>query len=221
ATVRKQLFCAGYGLRVSRFAPNEPQPFIDGRKILEALMDNFGNCFLRTVVASCEEYVLIPARGKLPDTKARLAEESDDAVTVEISGGATQPRFIWRVDDAAWNNATTNTLLRLDDLANGKHRVQVAAIDERLQIDPAPAEILFEIRSNPTERIQKLISQLGDKDFSKREAAIKLLARQPETSLAALRAARKKTAISDQQWWIESAIQECEENQRKSGAKND
>lgn len=221
ATVRKQLFCAGYGLRVSRFAPNEPQPFIDGRKILEALMDNFGNAFLRTRVASREEYVLIPARGKLPDTKARLAEESDDAVTVEISGGATQPRFIWRVDDAAWNNATTNTHLRLDDLANGKHRVQVAAIDESLQMDPAPAEVLFEIRSNPTERIQKLISQLGDKDFSKREAAIKLLARHPETVLVELREALKKTAISDQQWWIESAIRECEENQRKSGAKND
>ena len=212
ATVRKQLFCAGYGLRASRFAPNEPQPFTDGRKILDVLVDNFGNAFLRTSLPTREEYVLVPARSLLPETKLKVAEKSDDGVTLELSTANTpRPRFIWRIDDEAWSDATTNSVLRLDNLESGKHRVQITAIDEQLQADPSPAETTFEVRSNPAERIGKWITQLSDKDFAKREAAVKLLARQPDAALPALNQALKQSTDAKQRWWIQAAIQACEQ----------
>ena len=213
---RKRLFRVGYGLHVPCFTPSEPQPFADGRKLLEVLTDNFGNAFLRTSVQGREEYVLVPVRGQLPDTQSKVIEKSDESVTLELSTDTPKPRFAWRVDDGPWNEATTNTILRLDDLTVGKHRAQVVAIDERLQVDPTPAEIVFEVRSNPTERIGKWITQLGDKDFARREAAVATLARQPDLSLPTLRQALRQ-AKADQRWWLLAAIQRCEEQQRSTG----
>jgi hypothetical protein len=148
----------------------------------------------------------------LPETKLKVAEKSDDGVTLELSTANTpRPRFIWRIDDEAWSDATTNSVLRLDNLESGKHRVQITAIDEQLQTDPTPVETTFEVRSNPAERIEKWITQLSDKDFAKREAAVKLLARQPDAALPALNQALQQSTDAKQRWWIQAAIQACEQ----------
>ena len=120
------------------------------------------------------------------------------------------PRFSWRVDDAPWHEAATNQTLHLEELSAGHHRVQVIALDEQLQTDPAPAEVSFETHSNPVQPIQKWIAQLGDKDFAHREAAVKSLSRQAELALPALRQARERESDPDRRWWLDAAIQQCE-----------
>jgi hypothetical protein len=213
----KQLFRAACGLRVPCFAPNESQPFVDRRKLTGAFRDNSGNAFLQTSVQGRDEVVFVPAHGSLPETSVTLRDNNDDGVTLALTAkNVASPRFSWRIDDGAWNDAITNRILRLDDLDQGSHRVQVIAIDERLQTDPRPAEITVQIGLKPAQRIQKWIAQLGDQDFSRREAAVKALARQPETALPELQKALKQSSNSEQRWWIEAAIQACaDENDHK------
>jgi hypothetical protein len=197
-------------LHVAVFAPNEPQPFADGRKLTGVLADKFGSVFLRTSVQGRDEYVLLPARGPLPHATAKLAENSDDGVTLQLAANIPSPRFSWRVDDALWSNADTNQTLHLEELSAGKHRVQIVALDAQLQTDPVPVEIAFESHAVPGQQIQKWIAQLGDKDFSRREAAVKNLSRQAAVALPALRQARDRETDPDRRWWLDAAIQQCE-----------
>jgi hypothetical protein len=206
----RQLFRVGHGLHVACFAPNEPQPFADGRKLTEVLTDKSGCAFMRTSVQGREEYVLVPARGPLPHTTVKLLENGEDGVTLQMSANIPSPRFSWRVDDAPWNKAATNQTLHLEELAAGQHRVQVIALDEQLQTDPVPSEVSFETHSNPVQPIQRWIAQLGDKDFARREAAVKSLSRQAELALPALRQARERESDPDRRWWLDAAIQQCE-----------
>jgi hypothetical protein len=214
-TAERQLFRAAFGLTHEAFAADEAQPFIDGRKLLEALTDNSGNTFLRTSVQGRDEYVLVPARAPLPDTVATLIQNDEDGMTLRLSANFKTPRFTWRSDDGSWSEAGTNQTLRLDDLASGKHRIQVVAVDRWVQADPTPAEISVEVKGDAEPRLQKWIAQLGDKDFARREAAIKLLARQPELALPALRAALQRETDRDRRWWLEAAIQQCEQARSK------
>ena len=65
------------------------------------------------------------------------------------------------------------------------------------------------IELSDADRLARLLTQLKDADYEKREAAVRLLARHPETALPALRAARV-SAAPENQWWIDAAIQEAE-----------
>lgn len=58
-------------------------------------------------------------------------------------------------------------------------------------------------------QIQKWITQLADPDFSKREAAVGLLAENSATATPALQTALKKTPDEERRWWIQSALQAC------------
>ena len=66
-------------------------------------------------------------------------------------------------------------------------------------------------------QIQKWVGQLADSDFSKRESAVNELARHPADALPALEQVLQTETDSDRRWWIQSAIQACEENQPKPG----
>jgi hypothetical protein len=101
-------------------------------------------------------------------------------------------------------------MLLLDELSPGKHRLTVIAVDERLQADPTPAEISFEVKLNLEQRVTKWITQLGDQDFVRREAAIKSLARHPELALPALKIALSRETNPDRRWWLEAAVQQCQ-----------
>lgn len=97
-------------------------------------------------------------------------------------------------------------------------KVTVKSISVK-QLSPShPPETLTEPQTNKVEvvsakQIQKWIAQLADSDFSKRESAVNELARHSAAALPALEQALKTTTDSDRRWWIQSAIQECEENQ--------
>jgi hypothetical protein len=208
----KQLFKAGHGLRVPCFAPDEPQPFADGRQLAEVLPHQSGAVFLRTTPALPlrEEYVLLPAHAPLPETTVQLVDNREDSSTFRLTANFAAPRFSWRVDEGAWSEASTNQMLLLDELSPGKHRLTVIAVDERLQADPTPAEISFEVKLNLEQRVTKWITQLGDQDFVRREAAIKSLARHPELALPALKIALSRETNPDRRWWLEAAVQQCQ-----------
>ena len=152
----------------------------------------------------------MPAREPLPHTTAKLLENTDDGVTLQLAANIPSPRFSWRVDDAPWSEAATNQTLRLEELAAGKHRVQIVALDTQLQTDPVPAEVVFETRSDPANLIQKWITQLGNKDYVRRETAVKNLARHAASALPILRQTRERETDPDRRWWLDAAIQQCE-----------
>ena len=206
-----QLFRSAFGVTRECFPANEPQPFADGRKLTQALVDNSGNAFLRTSVQGRDEYVLLPAREPLPRATAKLVENGDEGVTLQLSANIPSPLFSWRLDDAPWEKAATNQTLRFDELSAGRHRVGVIALDGQLQASPEAAEVSFETVSVPLEQIKKWIAQLGDKDFTRREAAVRGLARQAKLALPALREARDSERDPDRRWWLDAAIQQCDQ----------
>jgi hypothetical protein len=205
-----QLFRSAFGLTRACFAANEPEPFADGRKLREVLVDNSGNAFLRTSVQGRDEYVLVPARGPLPHATVKLLENGEEGVTLQLAANIDSPLFSWQMDEAPWTRAATNRTLRFDELSAGSHRARVIALDEHLQADPEAAEITFETPSAPPGQIQKWIAQLGDPDFARREAAVRGLARQAKLALPALREMRENESDADRRWWLDAAIQQCE-----------
>jgi hypothetical protein len=208
-TAGGQLFRSAFGFTREYFPANEPEPFADGRKLIQALVDNFGNAFLRTSVQGRDEYVLVPARGPLPHTTAKLVENGDEGVVLQLAADIPSPRFSWRVDGSPWTQAATNERVSVKDIPEGHHRVQIMALDENLQTGPAPVEVSFDTRAISAQRLQELIAQLGDNDFARREAAVRGLARQAKAALPALREMRESESDPDRRWWLDAAIQEC------------
>ena len=123
--------------------------------------------------------------------------------------------FTWRVDGGAWTAPTESAETTVNWLANGKHRIEAAALDERLQIDPTPAAAEVAIHVDPQKQLAALIEQLKDPDYSVRDAAVAALVRQPALALPLLQSAREK-AGPDQRWWIDAAIQQIKENVTKN-----
>jgi hypothetical protein len=78
-----------------------------------------------------------------------------------------------------------------------------------------PAATTFEARLDPTEQIQKLIAQLDDKEYAKRNAAVAALARVPKLSLPALQKALEGRSEGER-WWLEAAMQEAQEAAKKT-----
>lgn len=59
-------------------------------------------------------------------------------------------------------------------------------------------------------QIENWIAQLGDSNFSKRNATVKMLAQHPVEALPALQQALKTETDSDRRWWLQAAIQQCQ-----------
>jgi hypothetical protein len=215
-TYNGQLYRAGYGLMAGWFKPGEPQPFDDGRRLQEVLLDKNGNAFARTDAAGGGEYVFLPVETPAPKTSIKV-EESEEGIVMQLSApGLPGARFSWRQDDEPWSEAGSHTLVRPEIAGKGTHRFQALAIGERLQTGGTPAEATFEVRTDATRQVQKLIAQLDDKEYARREAAVAALARVPDLSLPALEKALEQRSDGDR-WWLEAAMQEAEEAVRKGG----
>jgi hypothetical protein len=59
-------------------------------------------------------------------------------------------------------------------------------------------------------QIENWIAQLGDSNFSKRNAMVKLLAQHSVEALPALQQALKTETDNDRRWWLQAAIQQCQ-----------
>jgi hypothetical protein len=213
-TYRGQLYRAIPGLCLPQTSREEHQPFIDGRTVKAAMVDPQGNAFLETYFHTnpvVGEYVIIDARPPLPQTNLRASVGTAGAAKLHFdTTGKGKAWFIWRVDNEAWTDPTQDSEASVTGLAEGKHRIEAEAIDERLQIAPTPAVAEVEITAVNPNQLAALIEQLKDPDYSVRDAAVAGLVRQPALALLLLHAAREK-ATPDQRWWIDAAIQQINE----------
>jgi len=219
-TSRGRLYRAIPGLCVPQLSSEQHQPFGDSRTIKAVLIDPQGNAFLETYFRAhpdIGEYVIVNARPPLPETKVHASVEAWGIVKLHFE---TQVKgkvwFTWRVDGGAWTPPTQSAETTVNWLADGKHRIEAAALDERLQIDPTPAAAEVAIHMDSQKQLATLIEQLKDPDYSLRQAAVAALVRQPALALPLLQSAREK-AGPDQRWWIDAAIQQIEENLANKG----
>ena len=217
-TSQNQLFKALLGLCVPQFAKTDRQPFADGRRLTEAQVDRAGNVFLHTDhtdLSGGTDYVILSPRGPVPATHLTVQRESADTFTARYSATATGTVwFVWRLDGDPWSAPRQDSQVKFQWLPAGTHRLEMAVIDDRLQIDPVPATATLEVQIDQVRQLAALIAALGGKELANREAAVLALVRQPARALPALKAARA-TANDNQRWWIDVAIQQIEEKQRK------
>ncbi len=213
-TAHGQLYRAISGICVPQFSPSAHQPFGDLRTIKAVLIDPEGNAFLETYLrnhSNFGEYVIVKARPPLPQTKLHAIVEASGFVKLQFGTQLTgKAWFTWRVDGGKWNAPSTSNQTELSWLANGKHTIEAAALDEHLQIDPHPPTAEVTIQVDTHAQIAALIEQLKDHDYAVRDAAVAGLVRQPALALPQLQAARAN-ADADQRWWIDAAIQQVKD----------
>jgi streptogramin lyase len=212
-TSHGRLYRAIEGLCSPQFAPDEHQPFIDSRKLMHAMIDPKGNAFLATEFAPNQiEYVFLKARQPLPQTVLRASADASGTITLHFSTNTKgAPSFTWRMDGGPWSAPTKSTETMVEGALGGKHRIEAAAVDERLQIAPMPTAVVIDIQAATEEQITALIQKLSDPDYALRDKAVAALVRQSDAALPLLRSAREKAA-PDQRWWIDAAIQQIEES---------
>jgi hypothetical protein len=219
-TSHGQLYRAIPGLCVAQFPPDQRQPFSDSRTIKTALIDPEGNAFLETYFVShpnVGEYVIVNALKPLPHTKVRASVDASGIVKLDFAAQVKgKAWFTWRADGGAWTQPAENAETTVNWLGNGRHRIEAAALDERLQIDPTPAATEVEIQIDAEKQVAALIEQLRDADYGRRDAAVAALVHQPVLALPLLQSARDK-AGPNERWWIDAAIQQIKENLAKKG----
>ena len=233
------LYKACNGLCVPVFAPGEPQPFADGRSLGCAFVDPKGHAFLRSdnnIDRNTNgQVVTLASPGPPPHTT--LAQESvpresvtnapSDRIIIRLTTNAGlvegKTRFSWRLDGGPWTALAVDgpaSTMTLDGLPNGTHRFEARSFDTALQTDVMPVVLSFEVRVDPQAQIAGYIAQLSHPDYSRRNAAIAALARQPALALPALQQARSH-ADEDHRWWIDAALQKIETMKRTAGPKPD
>ena len=218
-TAHGQLYRAIPGLCVAQFAPEQRQAFIDSRTIKAAFIDPQGNVFLETYFRAhpdVGEYVILDVLTPLPQTKVHASVEGSGIVKLHFETQTKEKAwFTWRVDGGAWSSPRESADATINWLANGRHRIEAAALDVRLQIDPTPSAAEVTIHVDPQRQLATLIEQLKDPNYAVREAAVDGLVRQPSLALPLLQSAWEKAA-PDQRWWIDAAIQQIEQTLAKN-----
>jgi hypothetical protein len=226
---RSQLYKTLPGLQATQFAAKENHPFIDGRFFNQVFVDNKGNTFFNTAYGFVE-YVMISASPP-PNTKIKITPRAVDAFTFNFSSNDSSPVssdpsvgarprqwFKWRVDNEPWSQPQTTSQVRLDALPGGKHTLEAAVINNRLSTDPTPARVVFLVKIDPAKQVAAFITKLSSPDYSRREAAVTGLAKQPKRALPALKAVRAR-ASENTRWWIDAAIQQIERDAHHKMAK--
>jgi hypothetical protein len=213
-TYRGQFYHAITGLCLPQSSTEAHQPFIDGRTVKAVFIDPQGNAFLETYLHSNQnigEYVIVNARQPLPQTRLHASVDNVGAVKLDFESTVKgKAWFTWRADNDVWAPPAQVGEATLTGLADGKHRIEARAIDERLRIDPTPAVVEVEIHADNQNQIAALIEHLKDQDYSVRDAAVAGLVRQPALALPLLQSAREK-AGPDERWWIDAALQQIKE----------
>ena len=207
-TWEKRLYKCRDGSCVKVFSDTEPNPFAAGRGVMAVWVDSKGNAFVATHARSfAPTWFQIAPKSPPPKTSLVVSQTGEDGIQVRFNTQAQgKVRFRWQLDDEPWQG-TTDQRIALDSLPSGEHLFKAQAVDEDLQSDPVPVEAKFKINVDPAKQLKTLIARLSDPNFTKRKAAIKALARQPNVALPALKAARLE-AEADLRWWIDAAIQE-------------
>ncbi len=197
----------------------QDQPFLDGRRLGNVLMDARGNQFFETWLANGRlgEYVFRAAGAPPPPTAIRWVRVAPDSVRAHFSTTASgQSLFRWRLDGGPWSPPQRKDGIVLRSLSGGSHALEAISIGPRLQTNPVPASVTINIHVEPQQQTSALLARLqAATTDDQRETIVQALAGQPASvALPALRAARAQ-AGSDERWWIDAAIQAIEQRQKQ------
>jgi hypothetical protein len=186
------------------------QPFLDGRRLEQVLHDSVGGTWLGTNGGWSSEYVYLPPV-PVAVTKIHLRRGQLGSIDLHFTTpGRDKWLYVWRLDGGAWDEPQALTDAHLSFLSNGPHRVEVLALNSRLDTPPTPARLTFVVDVDPAQQMAYLIAILEHGTDNAREVAVAALRNQPDFGLSALRAARV-TADEDGRWWIDAAIQQADE----------
>ena len=208
-----KVFRAAYGVCLPVFSDEELTPFGHGQWVRRVLSDPSGSSFIQLTAEGSgggTSFLLAPQRQ--PSPVAQLTGRMDGANTVVL-----EPRvepvgsylYIWRMDTQNWSSATNVIPIRVDHVPSGKHFFELRAIGEHLETITAPVSAAVDVTIHD-DSIEQWLAALSAHDSTKRNEAVTSLAANPAQALPRLRKART-TANPDTQWWIDSAIQRCEE----------
>lgn len=203
-----ELYRAVPGLCEPVFAKTMPHPFRDGRKLVAAWVDAYGNTFLEThadgpvrIRVQCK----LAVQGILPAPSVFVSKTDADCIRITLQSDPSARMFLLRLNQQPWQYVTGNSL-DLESLEPGHHTIEAFAFDAYLQRSASAAKATFEIKISPQKQLAGLIERLKDPDYARRKSAIEALARQPARAVPALNAARE-AAGDDQRWWIDAALQ--------------
>ena len=218
-TWQRALYKAVPGRCVKVFGDVEVNPFVSGRQLREVFVDARGNAFLLTASATMDAFIVKPKFAP-PRTVLAVEPVGADSVTVRLHADGGHPvEFRWRLDDGPWQ-LTGDDTLALCSLPAGSHRVFVSGVDAELQTEAPPVAATFEVKIDPAQQIAGFISRLSDPDYTRRNASVTALARQPALAQPALKAARIN-ADENQRWWIDAALQQIETTRRIMSSKHE
>lgn len=214
----KKVYRAAYGISLPLYSDDELTPFGQGYWIRHVYTDPLGSGFIAVVVEGGGQgvtYVPISRPQGPPVTRLTGRIENVNTIVLEPSAEpAGTYWYTWRMDDGTWHDATKDVPIRLPNVAGGKHSFEVRAISEHFDISPSPATLSLEV-SVSVNNVDQWIAEISSPDYDKRRDAVASLAASAAEALPRLREAREK-ANADTQWWIDSAIQRCEEALKKA-----
>jgi len=158
-----------------------------------------------------DEYVVLKVQPPLPQSRLHASWDATGSVVLRFSTNSKGViGFTWRVDGGPWNTPTKRPEITIEELPNGRHHFEAAAVDARLQTALTPAAAAVDIHIDLEAHIRELIRKLSDPDYAVREKAVAALIRRAPVSLPLLQSAREN-ATPDQRWWIDAAIQQVEQ----------
>ena len=207
------VFTAGYGLWAKQADLSLPgSPFTLGFGIQDVLRDPSGRIFF--VSQPTDRWGLVVwSPPPAPKPTVSVTPQSEDSVSVRFSSALSGPHwFLWRVNSGQWSAPTTTKTQAFTALPRGDYRLEVQALDSRLQVS-LPAVAVWSVRVDQETQIARWVSTLSAGPDAAREIAVAGLEKQPAAALPALKAARP--AASDLgKWWIDAAIQQITDAQK-------
>ncbi len=207
-TWEKNLYKAISGFCFPQFSSNESNPFIDGRGINNVLMDKKGNVFIQTSKRGRYEYVVLYNLSEPPETIVNVEKISEDSFVINFTSfQGENVWFYWRLDEEPWNAPIKEGEISLTYLSAGNHMVMVKAMNQQLQMDPTPEEVILTVDLDPTNQIRNWISLLKAEDFKVREKAVNALVRSDFGQVIPLLQEERKQADPDVEWWIKALLQ--------------
>ena len=192
-------------------------PFRYGYGIEDVLRDPVGRLFFLSRPAGYVEFV-VWSPPPVPKPALSIVPTADDAITVRIrANSGSPPRVRWRLNGGTWSAPQTMAGVTLTALPRGDYRVEVQAVDHRLQMSVSPAVAVFSIRVAAGTQIARWLRALLHGTDDEREAAVAGLVKQPDVALPALMAARPGASEAGR-WWLDAATQQIMEQSRGSGS---
>ncbi|MBM3238927.1 hypothetical protein FJZ31_21760 [Candidatus Poribacteria bacterium] len=68
-----------------------------------------------------------------------------NSYTFEFSSTTQQVSYSWRLDGGEWSEYKTTPKVKIENLTNGRHILEVKAMDDQGRVDETPAQLLFAV----------------------------------------------------------------------------